>query len=125
MSKVNIKKTGYYGCADSVTDANKCKRYAKQRKKRGFDDTETWSLDGTIADFVYPRLKRLKKLNTGYPSTLKSIKEWENILDKMILAFKHLRDDNICNSIESERKRQEEIAEGLKLFAKYFQHLWW
>lgn len=31
--------------------------YKKQRLERGFDNSELWSLDSTIAEFVYPRLK--------------------------------------------------------------------
>jgi len=42
-------------------DENSKKRthkYKKQRLERGFDDSETWSLDSTIVSFILPRLKR-------------------------------------------------------------------
>ena len=34
-----------------------------QRRKRGFDDRDLWSLDMTIAEFVYPRLKAFNEVN--------------------------------------------------------------
>ena len=34
-----------------------------QRRRRGFDDRELWSLDYTIARYVYPRLKVFNKLS--------------------------------------------------------------
>ena len=34
-----------------------------QRRRRGFDDRELWSLDHTIAKYVYPRLKVFNKLS--------------------------------------------------------------
>lgn len=35
--------------------------------KRGFPDHKLWSLDVTIAEFVAPRLKRLKEIKHGHP----------------------------------------------------------
>ena len=34
-----------------------------QRRRQGFDDRELWSLDYTIAKYVYPRLKVFNKIN--------------------------------------------------------------
>ena len=34
-----------------------------QRRRRGFDDRELWSLDHTIARYVYPRLKAFNMLD--------------------------------------------------------------
>ena len=34
-----------------------------QRRRQGFDDRELWSLDYTIAKYVYPRLKVFNKLS--------------------------------------------------------------
>ena len=34
-----------------------------QRRRQGFDERELWSLDYTIARYVYPRLKAFNKLN--------------------------------------------------------------
>jgi hypothetical protein len=56
-----MKPNNYYGCAfnkDMKGDYRQ-KRWAKQRDKDGFDDTEIWSLDVTLLLFLYPRLKKV------------------------------------------------------------------
>ena len=45
-----------------------------QRITRGFNDSETWNLDYTIAKLVLPRLKRFKELTNGIPGDF-SIKD--------------------------------------------------
>ena len=92
------------------------KKYGKQRIK----PRELWGLDYTIAKFVYPRLKAFKKICDTYPSNLSSFKEWQEILDKMILAFELLYEDRLYSDEE-----QIKINEGLKLFAEYYQCLWY
>ena len=55
-----------FSLADEITENDELKeKYKQQRIERGFDDSELWNLDYTIASFVLPRLKRLKELNTG------------------------------------------------------------
>ncbi len=39
-----------------------------QRRTRGFDDSELWSLDHTIMEFALPRLKALREMAHGYPA---------------------------------------------------------
>ena len=51
---------------------------------------ECWNLDTTIAEFVFPRLKQFKKDYDVCPGTLESMEEWDDILDKMILAFEYI-----------------------------------
>lgn len=108
------------------------KKWLKQHNKY-FDPRETWSLNWTIAKFVYPRLKKFKKENIGFPHEFKTIDEWNEILDKMLFSFKVLKEDcvgleidfndpNWKNEID---KTNERIQEGLELFGKYFRDLWW
>ncbi len=82
-----------------------------QRRVRGFDDSELWSLDHTILEFILPRLKRFReKARHGWPGPESifgvsseyveslseetranldqcSIDEWNRMLDKMIRAI--------------------------------------
>ena len=37
-------------------------RFWWQRGTRGWDDSETWGLDGTLARFILPRLQRFKEV---------------------------------------------------------------
>ena len=42
-------------------------KYWYQRRNRGWDDSETWGLDTTLAFWIVPRLKRLKEVTNGKP----------------------------------------------------------
>lgn len=104
--------------------------FRKQRLEHGFDESETWSLDSTISKFIAPRLKMFKECTQGYPSSFKSLQDWEKVLDKMILAFDYHNDESLgeeegLSTKEVMEKRVKVIGEGLDLFAKYFCHLWW
>ena len=105
--------------------------HAKQRETRGWDDSETYSLDLTIAKFALPRLKRFKKLKCGYPGYFDSpvelshedgMKKWDEILDKMIYAMKIISNDRKWNAPETD---QEKVDEGVRLFGEHFRCLWW
>lgn len=91
--------------------------YKEQRMSRGFDNSETWSLDSTISRFIEPRLKVFKELHAGYPGYLTEEK-WEEILDNMINAFKYINNDDTVY-------HRKEVDEGLDLFRKHFFDLWW
>lgn len=115
------------------------------RIRNGWDSSDTWSLDYTIAKFIVPRLKYFKKVNNGISNKIYkkyrdpnrkvsenmklASKEWNKKLDKMILAFQRIIDeDEDCHVWEDKKywNKQEKIKEdGLKLFAEYFQDLWW
>ena len=83
---------------------------------------DTYNLDMTIADFIIPRLELFKKVTDCYPSQFDSMEEWYEILEKMIAAFKVI-------SCKTGIQRSEEdkliINEGLDLFRKYYNELWW
>lgn len=106
-------------------------RYAdldSQLRDFGFCESELWNLDCTIAEFILPRLIKFKETTDGSPSgeamkldpDQNEVDEWNNILDKMILAFYHLAGDGPF----LEEQEAVEVKEGLELFAKYFRALW-
>lgn len=125
----------------------------RQKKNRSIKYKDIYSLDNTIARFVLPRLKFFKKNIIGYPPDI-TYEEWKSIIDKMILAFELILDKSEPNfgelkfntektdnghwkmvedpdsTFDAEaymkwhKDRQSTIAEGLKLFAEYFQDLW-
>lgn len=63
-----------------------------QRRINGFDDKATWSLDASIAQFVLPRLRRLRVLSNGYPGDLNRSTNWKTTMDKMVLALESVED---------------------------------
>ena len=94
--------------------------YREQIKERGFDDTEIWNLDLTIAKFILPRLVRFKEYTGTYPNGF-TIDSWRDELQVMIDAFKILNDDE-C--MELEDGAIDAINKGLQSFAANFRHLW-
>lgn len=90
-----------------------------QRRIRGWDDSETWSLDYTIAKFILPRLKRYKEICKSHPCTFNE-ENWNEALDEMIYAME--RSVNRFNDFDTDWDRQQK---GLALFFKYFNDLWW
>lgn len=145
----------------------KRKKWLKQHKKY-INPCECYELDYTLAKFILPRLKILKRDTNGYPGNkeVDTFEKWIETLDKMILAFEYIieedkwwmgnpkydytsgmhirseecdggrykkividKDDWVDNvekaHYEEAKRRQSKIEEGLCLFGKYFQHLWW
>jgi len=93
-----------------------------QRRVCGFDDSELWSLDHSLAKLILPRLKRFRKCAPGYPGCLSSEKEWEAILDKMIVAFEFAASEDYWTY---DTEPHAKLHEGLKLFEEYYTSLWW
>jgi hypothetical protein len=107
-------------------DDDRKERFKKQRLERGFDDSEMWSLYGTISQFILPRLKDYRECIEEFgihPGGLKNTAKWLELLDKMILAFDLLvtRDSSGMDNDEFDKK----IDEGLKTFTKWFSALWY
>jgi hypothetical protein len=91
-----------------------------QRLSKGFDDSDTWCLATTNALWIVPRLERFMELRNGYPIGL-SDQEWEEILNKILFAFKTIAKDDCTLTY----KNDDQIKEGLELYAKYYLNLWW
>jgi hypothetical protein len=113
--KVDIKAIGVPNICFSMVKPGdeRNKLYKKQRQQRGFDDSELWSLNDTIASFIIPRLKEFREQSTGDD-------DWRIMLYKMIDAFElSLSVVVVCHK---DRKRYDE---GMKLLCKHFLGLWW
>jgi hypothetical protein len=95
---------------------------------------ECWNLDATLSALILPRLIHFRDNRCGTPGCLfeydekgnilneeEGCQKWEKILDKMIWAF------YLYISVDSlywTEEQKQQINEGLKLFAEYFQSLW-
>lgn len=99
-------------------------RMVHDRIRYGYDESDLWSLDDTIAKFVLPRLKDFRANAGSYPDSLDSAKEWEDILDKMIYSFEYHASDRKYSFDPKDIEDRVKAKEGLKLFAEYFGHLW-
>lgn len=93
-----------------------------QRRFRGWDDSETWSMDYTFVEWIIPRLKRFKQLENGHPSDL-SWETWQRILDDMIEGFEfYLKEDELTNY---EKREDGKFKKAMFLFYTYLENLWW
>ena len=96
------------------------RQYKKRRKNRMYIDT--FNLDYNISKYILPRLKIFKETHMTFPPNLTE-EEWNNILDKMILAFELTTRENGIRIWSEEESKQ--IDEGLNLFREWFMALWW
>lgn len=116
---------------DCASDKNN-ERYNKwlnQRYERGFDDTELWNLDATIARFVKPRLEVFKTIKHGCPGAYETEEAWNADIDKMIYAMDFvINGEDPCDVIDgklTETENYKKYKEGIELFAKNFMGLWY
>lgn len=111
-----------------------------QRKTRGWDDSITWSVYTNFAEYIIPRLKRFREYGAPYatpaflgPTEAEKLtkhqrnKRWDLaslnwclMIDQMVKAFELLVRNDIPDDTE-----QKQINDGLELFSKHFQNLWW
>lgn len=99
--------------------------------KNGFCEYEFFSLDYSMALYIYPRLCEFRNeyAECGTPSCFCTSdndainqEKWFEVLDKMIMAFKYIIKEPKGGDYETQDKI---IEEGLKLFAEYYRCLWW
>lgn len=106
-----------------------------QRIIRGFDDSETWSLNNKILEFIQPRLQRLGEITIAYPENYKSLEDWKNELIKMssllneLIKYKYCEYDYKKDKIKHEAKRFQAYYNDLDMFMEWLKNnicmLWW
>lgn len=89
-----------------------------QRHTRGWDDSETWDLDSTFYKWVYPRLKKYKELNNGYPNEYLSPEDWDEELDKRIEQVRRILENDEFDFPYHEYLTPEDIDIINKRFGK-------
>jgi len=112
-----------------------------QRGKRGYADCDIWDFSDYLTDIIIAGLKILKENQHGCPSQFwdkeavnNECHKWQEILEKMIQGFEAYKQVNdwrfIVGKFEQkiDKKRLELLEEkynrGMKLFARFFAHLW-
>ena len=68
-----------------------------QRIRYGVSDSECWSLDWTLTNFILPRLKHFKKINVHTHPPQVTPEEWDKILDELIWTFEYMHDEEKFN----------------------------
>ena len=117
------------------------------------DPYDTWSMDHTLALIIHPMLIQLKEKNHGYFSSdpedvphigqdegtdftndSQALDRYNWIMDELIWTFDQLvnHEDTLSfydlekdmYDMEGSRKYNDRIANGLRLFGKYYRGLW-
>ena len=108
-------------------DNGRFEAYKQQRLERGFDDSELWSLDCTIAEFIAPRLKVYKEAaaKIGEHPFDVTEQEWQNILGEMVEGFEIYPEHLHWVEEEAEAERNwKKVNKALSHFHKWFFNLW-
>ena len=93
----------------------------RRKAKVEFIGEDFYSLYYTLGLVILPALKEFKAKTPGYPGSLSSPEEWDEILDKMIYAFEHIIND----SVDTTKTEYKKVQQGLNLFGKWYQALWY
>lgn len=92
-----------------------------QRITRGWDDSETWSMDQSLAKRILPFLHAFQEIKNHHPDDL-TMEQWTSHINEMIWGFLWYAEGKQYNCISL--KTAERAHNGINLFAKYFKHLW-
>jgi hypothetical protein len=106
-------------------DPQALEKYRQQREVQGFDDTETWHLDRTLALFLIPRLERFIQVNNGFP-TNETEESYDEKLNFILNSFKeYYYNENEEVSLEIEKERLSNAKKAAVLLGELWFDLWW
>ena len=127
--KVNPKSNTCFSVANEVYKKNNKtkKMYRKQREKFGFDDTETWHLDRTMALFLIPRLRRFLEVNNGIANG-ETAESYDEKLRFIIFAFENYYSTNKYYESVCTKEREQltkDVRQAVDYLSKLWFDLWW
>lgn len=127
--KLEVLNNINFSVADEVYEKDLATRemYKQQRFEQGFDDTETWHMDRTIALFIIPRLKKFIELNNGIPSG-ETVESYDEKLKFIISAFENYYASNkYYESVDDAERKQltDDVKQAVEYLSKLWFELWW
>ena len=127
--KLEVLNNINFSVADEVYEKDLATRemYKQQRFEQGFDDTETWHMDRTIALFIIPRLKKFIELNNGIPSG-ETVESYDEKLKFIISAFENYYATNkYYESVDDAERKQltDDVKQAVEYLSKLWFELWW
>jgi len=131
--QLSIKPEGLnnicFSVADDVYEKDPVvkEKHRQRRFEFGFDDTETWHLDRTMALFIIPRLKRFMEVNNGIANGETKESYYEK-LRFIIQAFENYYvSDKYFNSIDIEERKKltDDVRLAVEYLSKLWFELWW
>lgn len=126
--ELGLKETDFpFEKSEDICDRN-------VENEEGFSEIEFFSLDYSLALYIYSRLRYFQdNCLVGCPMGME-FNKWEKIIQKMIKGFKlYLIDESQIIDLSKSTKewqrlsknKQKQIKYGMRLFIKYFGHLWY
>ena len=127
--KLEVLNNINFSVADEVyeKDLETREMYKQQRFEQGFDDTETWHMDRTIALFIIPRLKKFIELNNGIP-TGETVESYNEKLNFIISAFENYYATNkYYESVDDAERKQltDDVKQAVEYLSKLWFEMWW
>ena len=127
--KLEVLNNINFSVADEVYEKDLATRemYKQQRFEQGFDDTETWHMDRTIALFIIPRLKKFIELNNGIP-TGETVESYDEKLKFIISAFENYYVTNkYYDSVDDAERKQltDDVKQAVEYLSKLWFEMWW
>ena len=127
--KLEVLNNINFSVADEVYEKDLATRemYKQQRFEQGFDDTETWHMDRTIALFIIPRLKKFIELNNGIP-TGETVEYYNEKLKFIISAFENYYATNkYYESVDDAERKQltDDVKQAVEYLSKLWFEMWW
>lgn len=93
-----------------------------RQNDEGFIPAMFYDLDVSLGMIIYSHLRYFKdNCLHSHPSGM-TMEEWQSIVDKMIDAFKGMV---VEDEYRMSKRRKRALKQGLRLFIKYYQHLWY
>ena len=127
--KLEVLNNLNFSVADEVYEKDLATRemYKQQRFEQGFDDTETWHMDRTIALFIIPRLKKFIELNNGIPAG-ETVESYNQKLNFIISAFENYYATNkYYESVDDVERKQltDDVKQAVEYLSKLWFEMWW
>lgn len=99
-------------------------RWAVQRARRGYSDSDVWGFDGYLAAVIAGGVAQLRANLHGYAPEVGSIEEWDEILAKIETGFRVYLDEDEKWLYGDDPELRAQVDEARELFVKWFDHLW-
>ena len=127
--KLEVLNNINFSVADEVYEKDLATRemYKQQRFEQGFDDTETWHMDRTMALFIIPRLKRFLEVNNGIPNG-ETEESYNEKIRFIISAFENYYATNkYYESVDDAERKQltDDVKQAVEYLSKLWFELWW
>lgn len=122
-----LKNINFSVAEECYNDSATLEMYKQQRFENGFDDTETWHIDRTLALFIIPRLKRFIEVNNGIP-TGETVESYNQKLNFIISAFENYYSTNKyyeSTDIEERKQLTDDVRKAVDHLSHLWFELWW